>query len=363
MAVSRRETRIRWFRRSWRGFACASLLFLAPVWNASADNETRFFRIGTAPTGGSFFEIGAVLASAISSPVEGATCAGSGVCGVPGLVAVAQATRGSVENLQLVNSGQLESGFAQADIAALAYNGASDFGDSGPMRRLRAIGSMFPEALQIVVRSDSPIRSVEELAGKTIGVGDPGSATAINATVLLAAAGFAETDVVRKHLAPAQAAEAIEAGTLDAMIIAGSYPVPAVRELAAQTPVRLVPITGAVAAKLEAQYPFYGSAAIPAGTYRNVDSETQTLGFFALWVVRDDANEGLIYDIARAAWSDSAAVLYAGLDPIGRQITLANALKGMSLPLHPGAARFYRERGLPLEGLPTADPAEEAPSR
>jgi uncharacterized protein len=349
-------------RNCWRGLACASLLFIAPAWSASAETETRFFRIGTAATGGSFFEIGAVVAGAISSPVEGATCAVVGDCGVPGLVAVAQATQGSVENARFVNAGQIESGFVQADLAAMAYAGSGDFTDEGPMHRLRAIASLFPEALQIVVRVDSPIRSVDDLAGKIIAVGDQGSGTAANAKVLLAAAGFGENDVQRKYIRPAQAVEEMKAGTVDAMILAGSYPVPAIQELAAATPVRLVPVIGAVAAKLEAQYPFYGTTAIPAGTYRNVDTDTRTVGFFALWVVRDDADESLVHDVTRAAWSDNAAQLYVGLDPIGRQIKLANALKGMSLPLHPGAARFYREQGLSLEGLPKAD-QDEAPTR
>jgi TRAP transporter TAXI family solute receptor len=363
MAVSQRETRNWRLRSCWRGFACASLLFLAPQGSASADTETRFFRIGTAPTGGSFFEIGAVVASAISSPVEGTACARSGDCGVPGLVAVAQATQGSVENVRLVNAGQIESGFVQADLAATAYAGSGAFADDGPMRRLRAIASLFPEALQIVVRVDSPIRSVGDLGGKTVGVGDQGSGTAANATVLLAAAGFGEGDVVRKYIKPAQAAEAMEAGTLDAMIIAGSYPIPAIQELAATTAVRLVPVTGTVAAKLEVAYPLYSATAIPAGTYRNVDTDIQTVGFFALWVVRDDADEALVHDIARAAWSAGAKQLYAGLDPVGRQIRMANALRGMSLPLHPGAARFYREQGMSLQDVPAADPPGEAPTR
>jgi TRAP transporter TAXI family solute receptor len=362
MVVSQRETRNWWLRHCWRGFACASLLFLAPLWSASADIETRFFRIGTAPTGGTFFEIGAVVASAISSPVEGAACPSGGDCGVPGLVAVAQATQGSMENLRLVASGQIESGFVQADLAAMAYAGTGGFAEDGPQRRLRAIASLFPEALQIVVRVDSSIRSVADLAGKTVAVGDQGSGTAAIVGGLFTAAGFGDDDVVRKYVRPAQAAEEMKAGTVDAMILAGSYPVPAIQELAAAVPVRLVPVSGAVAARLEAQHQYFGSAVIPAGTYRNVDTDTGSVGFSALWIVRDDADEELIHDITRAAWSDAASQLYAGLDPIGRQIKLANALRGMALPLHPGAARFYREQGLPLEELPVADPSV-APSR
>jgi len=326
-----------------------------------ADTDTKFFRIGTAATGGSFFEIGAVVASAISSPVEGTACAHSGDCGVPGLVAVAQATQGSVDNARLVASGQIESGFVQADLAAMAYAGTGVFAEDGPAHRLRAIASLFPEAIHIVVPIDSPIRSVSDLAGKRIAVGDQSSGTAANARLLLAAAGFDETDVMRKFLRPAQAAEELKAGTIDAMILAGSYPVPAIQELAAATPIRLVPVVGSVAEKLDAQYAFYGAATIPAGVYRNVDTDTKTVGFYALWVVRDDADEGLVHDIVRAAWSDGAAQLYTGLDPIGRQIKLANSLKGISLPLHPGAARFYREQGLSLDGLPSTP--DEAPSR
>jgi uncharacterized protein len=348
-------------RTGWRGFACASLLFIAWVSSATADTDTRFFRIGTAATGGSFFEIGAVVASAISSPVEGAPCARAGDCGVPGLVAVAQATQGSVDNIRLVATGQLESGFAQADLAAMAYAGNGAFADDPPSRHLRAIASLFPEAMHIVVRVDSPIRSVSDLAGKTVAVGAPGSGTAANAKVLFAAAGLGEGDVVRKYLRPPQAAEEMLAGTLDALILVGGYPVPAIQELAIATPIRLVPVTGSVAEKLQSQYALYDTATIPAGLYRNVDTDIATVGFFALWVVRDDADEGLVHDITRATWSEGAAQLYAGLDPIGRQIKLTNALKGLPVPLHPGAARFYREQGLSLEGL--LNPSDEAPSR
>lgn len=339
------------------------MLFFALLWTAAAQTESRFFRIGTAAIGGSFFQIGAVVASAISSPVEGTACAPSGGCGVPGLVAVAQATQGSVENLRLIHAGQIESGFAQGNLAALAYAGGGAFSGDGPMRRLRAIASLFPEALHIVVPVDSPIRSVAGLVGKTVAVGDQGSGSAANARVLLAAAGIGEDEIVQKYLRPPQAADELKAGTVDAMILAGSYPVPAIQELAAAMPVRLVPISGNLATKLLAQYPFYDLGAIPAGTYRNVDTDTPTIGFFALWVVRDDADPALVHDIARAIWSAGAAQLFAGLDPTGKQIKLANALRGMSLPLHPGAAQFYREQGLSLAGLPVADQTEEAPTR
>lgn len=267
---------------------------------------------------------------------------------------MAQATQGSVENLRLINAKQLESGFAQADLAAMAFVGSGIFAEEGPMPRLRAIASLVPEALHVVVRVESPIRSIADLAGKTVAVGEAGSGTAANAAVLLAAAGLQGDDVTRKNLRPTQAAEEMKAGTLDALILAGIQPVPAIQELAATLPVRLVQVTDGVAAKLESEYVSYMPTTIPAGTYRNVDIDTESIGFYALWVVDGDLAPDLIYNVTRAVWSDGAAKLFAG-SAIGKQIKFADALKGVSLPLHPGAARFYREKGLALDKLPGAD--------
>src|SRR5438874_5315572 len=182
MAVSPRETGVVWHR--WRGLVCAILFFAAWLCVAALAQEPRFFRIGTAATGGSFFEVGGLVASAISGPAAGPPCERGGSCGVRGLVAVAQATPGSIENLRLVNSGQLESGFAQADLAGWAYTGANIFAEAGQLRQLRAIAGLFPEAAHLVVRADSPIRSLADLAGKSVAVGEAGSGSAADAAVV-----------------------------------------------------------------------------------------------------------------------------------------------------------------------------------
>src|SRR5437667_10757250 len=205
MTVSPRETRVIW--HIWRGLVCASLFFATLLGAAALAEEPRFFRIGTAATGGSFFEIGGMVASAISNPAVGPPCGRGGSCGVRGLVAVAQATPGSIENLRLINSGQIESGFAQADLAGWAYNGDNVFAEGGPQRRLRSIASLFPEAAHLVVLADSPINSLADLKGKTISVGEAGSGSAADAAVLLAAAGFGEDDPTRRYRRPGPAAE------------------------------------------------------------------------------------------------------------------------------------------------------------
>jgi uncharacterized protein len=356
MAVSPRETRVGW--HGWRGLVCASLFFATPLGAAAQAQEPRFFRIGTAATGGSFFEIGGLVAGAISSPADGPSCGHGGGCGVAGLVAVAEATPGSVENLRLINAGQLESGFAQADLAGWAYAGVKAFAEGGPLRRLRAIASLFPEAAHLVVRADGPIHSVADLKGKIVSLGIAGSGSAADAGVLLAAAGLSENDVTRKYLRPGPAAEALKDGTLDAFLLVGGYPVPAIRELAAAVPIRLVPIEGKIVDTLKKDFAFYYSTEIPGGDYPGVDSATPSLGFSALWVVNADIDPDLVYAITQALWHPATARLLAARDPVGNRIRLDRALDGLSVPLHPGAARFYRETGMEVPEV-AGEPVEQ----
>ncbi|MGC2415184.1 MAG: TAXI family TRAP transporter solute-binding subunit [Stellaceae bacterium] len=339
---------------SWRGLVCASLFFAALLGAAVMAQEPRFFRIGTAATGGSFFEIGGLVAGAISSPADGPPCGRGGSCGVRGLVAVAQATPGSIENLRLINSGQLDSGFAQADLAGWAYSGVNVFAEGGPLRRLRTIASLFPEATHLVVRAESTIQSLADLAGKSVSLGDAGSGTAADAAVLLAAAGLGENDVSRKYLRPGPAAEKLKDGSLDALFLVGGYPIPAIRDLAADIPLRLIPIEGKIIDALRADFNFYNLTVIPAHSYPGIDVDTPSLGFSALWLVNADIDSDLVYAITQSLWHPATARLLTARDPIGNRILFYRALDGLSVPLHAGAARFYRDAGLKVDRVPTA---------
>ena len=352
---------VAWRTICWRGVVRAGFVFAALLGTAAAD-DARFFRIGTAATAGSFFEIGGIIASAVSSPPGTPACPRPGNCGVPGLVAVAQTTQGSLDNLRLINGGQIESGFAQADLAGWAYNGNNLFAEAGPLRKLRAIASLFPEAAQLVVRADSPIQTLFDLKGKTISLGELGSGTAADAAVILSAAGFTEDDLKRKFLRPGPAAEELKGGSIDAFFLVGGYPVPAIRDLAASTPIRLVPIEGAVVDSLAKDFAFYRRTEIPAGSYPGIDSGTPSLGFSALWLVNADIDPDLVYAITQSLWHPATARLFASLDPIGNRIRLDRALDGLSVPLHPGAARFYREQGMPVDNTP-ALPSEASQTK
>ena len=335
----------------WCGPGAAAIVVLGLLLGSVSPSaqEEQFFRIGAAATSGTFFEIGGVIASAISKPAGSPPCEHGGNCGVPGLVAVTQATQGSVDNLRMVAAGQIESGIAQSDIVSWAYAGTGIFAAAGPLKNLRAIANLFPESLQLVVRDDSAIRTLADLRGKRVSLGQPASGTLADARVVLAAAGLTEKDMMAEYLRPGVAAANVKDGTLDGFFVIGGVPVPAIRDLAAETPVRLIPVDGDVFAKMRESSASYRRSVIPSATYPGISVEIPSIGFDALWIVSADAPEDLIYAITKALWNDATQRLLEARDPLGRQVRLKDALDGLAVPLHPGARRFYSEAGLPVD--------------
>jgi TRAP transporter TAXI family solute receptor len=309
-------------------------------------DEPRFFRIGTAGTTGTYFQIGGILASAISSPSGSPNCQRGGNCGVPGLIAVAQATQGSVENIGLIGRGQLESALAQANIASWAYHGTAIFKSKGAMTNLRAIAALFPESIHLVVLKDSPINSLRDLKGKRVGLGEKESGTLADARIVLEAAGLSERDLKPDYSRLGEAAAGIREKTLDAFFLVGGYPIPAIAELAATTPIRLVAIGDETIDKLKKRYPFFTRATIPVDAYPGLDGETPTLGLNALWIVAASVPDQLVYEITKSLWSEPTRKFLTTRHIIGRRIAPERALEGIDIPLHPGAERYYRENFL-----------------
>jgi uncharacterized protein len=358
IAVSLGETMLTVFGFHCRGPVGLAVVVFCLLWRTipASAQEARFFRIGAAATAGSFFEIGGVLAAAISKPAGSLPCEQGGSCGVPGLVAVAQATQGSVENLRMVASDQIESGIAQSDIVSWAFAGTGVFADAGPIKKLRAIASLFPESLHVVVRGAGPVETLADLKGKRISLGQTGSGTLADARIVLGAIGLTEQDLLPEYLRSGTAAADISDGSLEGFFLIGGVPIPAVRALAATTPIRLILIPDAVLSQMR-QHGAYDRSVIPPDTYPGVGTETATVGFHALWIVSSDASDDLIFAITKALWSEGTQRLLDAHDPIGKNVRLEHALDGLSVPLHPGAMRFYREAGLPVEdGGPPREP-------
>jgi TRAP transporter TAXI family solute receptor len=334
-----------------RGPGAIAIFIFGLLWEIgySGAQETRFFRIGAAATSGTFFELGGVIASAISKPDGSPPCEHGGNCGVAGLVAVTEATQGSVENLRMIGAGQIESGIAQSDIVSWAYSGTGIFTADGPITNLRMIASLFPESLQLVVRADSSIRTLADLRGAHVSLGQTGSGTLADARVVLEAVGLSEKDLTGEYLRPGAAAAEVREGKLDGFFLIGGTPVPAIRELATAVPVRLIPVDDDVLARMRENSTSYRRSVIPAGTYPGIDEETPSVGFEAVWVVSADASDELIYEITKALWNDATRRLLDAHNPIGKQVRIEHTLDAAPAPLHPGAKRYYREAGLNVD--------------
>ena len=337
----------------------AAMALAAPV-SAAPEPAPRFFRIAAASTTGTYFVIGAEIANAISKPPGARDCAHGGSCGVAGLVAVAQATQGSIENALLVGSGQVEAAFIAADIARWAYSGRSPqvrscrgapesgtalLAKSGAINNLRAIAALFPEGVHLVARADAKIKTLADLKGKRVAMGEPSSGTLAEARLVLEAAGLSECRLKPQYLRLSEAAAQLERGTLDAFFVTGGDPVPAISDVASMIPVRLVPVIGTARTKLERQFGL-SAMTIPGATYPGIDADIQTVGTTALFVVSADAPDELVYEITKALWQDATRRILDNGHPAGRRIRFENALKGITIPLHPGALRYYKEAGL-----------------
>ncbi len=328
-----------------RILAAAAVLAVAGASGLVAAQEMKFFRIGTGGTGGTYYPIGGLIAHAISNPPGSRSCDKGGSCGVPGLVAIAQSANGSVANVNAIKSGALESGFSQSDVAFWAYTGTGIYADKGKVESLRAIANLYPESIQLVARKGAGIKSVKDLKGKRVSLDEPGSGTLVDARIILEAYGLSEKDVVADFIKPTPAIDKIKDGQLDAFFIVAGYPTGAVAELASSAGAELVAIDGPEAEAIVKKYGFFAAQSIPAGVYEGI-GETKTISVGAQWVVGAGVDEDLVYEITKAVWNEKSRKLLDNGHAKGKAITLESALDGVGIPLHPGAARFYKEAGI-----------------
>lgn len=331
-------------RLLWTAGAAAACLIgggAAPRARAQ-DDEARFFRIGTGPTTGNYFSIGGIIANAISNPPGSRPCDKGGSCGVPGLIAIAQTTQGSVQNIELIADQTLESGLCQSDVAYWAYSGSGMYAGGKPFDGLRAIANLYQESLHIVVRADSKIDAIGNLRGKRISLGGRGSGTRATATLVLGAYGVGERRFYGQQLTIEKACAQLRDGKIDAIFFVGGPPVPALVDLAQTTPVRLLSVLGDDGSTLRSAYPFLTVDIIPENSYGQ-NPATVTVGIGTYWLVLAELEDNLVHDITAALWHPATRKLLDQGSPLGRRIRLEQALVGLPLPVHAGAERFYSE--------------------
>ncbi len=308
------------------------------------ENNIRYFRIGTGATGGTYYPIGTVLANAISNPPGSRPCDRGGACGVPGLIATAQTTQGSVQNLEELMLGRFDAAFTQADVAYWAYRSEMIYQGKKPFADLRLIATLYPETVHLVVRREAGIAAVGDLKGKRVSLGEAGSGTLVHARIVLEAHGLAADDLDSVYLRIGESADAVRQGKLDAFVFTGGVPVSAVSALAGASEIALLPVAGAPVEPLRRRFPYFNPARISGAEYKGV-VDTPTLAVNTLWVVDAKADAELVYGITKALWHPNTKTLLEKGHPAGKHITLERAAESSPIPFHPGAERYYREIG------------------
>lgn len=314
---------------------------------AAADQANlRYLRISTGYAAGSSFRVGMAIATAISSPPGSRACDNGGSCGVPGLVAVAQTSEGSVANIAAVAGGQVDTGIAQSDLVWSAVNGQGIYFQRARFANLRVIANLYQESLHLVVRRGAGIEKVGDLAGKRVSLDRPGSGIRFNAEQILNAFGVRLTQIRIVEADPGDAYNLFAAGELDALFVIGAAPVQAVSDLVASGNATLVSLSGTGAANAIRRHRFYSRDVLPPNTYGAGIGEVETLSVGAQWVISEAADEGLVYAITKALWQPRNRPMLDAGNERGRLIRPNTALYGVSTPLHPGALRYYRESGV-----------------
>ena len=311
---------------------------------ADASSGRISFQIATGSTEGIYFPVGQAMAGLISHPPGVGRCETATVCGPSNVILSARTSQGAADNLRAVNQGLVDSGLAQGDTTAAAVAGRGAFRRTGKLSHLRVIAALFSEEAQLVVAADSGIQTVQDLRGKRVMLGSAGSGALERSHQILTAFHVPWWRV--KAISPDQGdpAQLLLQHKLDAYFVVSGVPLDSVTALIRAHAARLVPIDGAGRDQLIRTVPQLFPAVIAAGTYPG-QGAVETVATRAWWVTRDNESDGLVYGITRALFNPANRGQLAASHPAARDISLAYAADNPPAPIHPGAARFYREMG------------------
>ena len=288
-----------------------------------------FINVLTGGTSGVYYPIGVALSQLYSNGIEGSKTS-------------VQATKASVENLNLLQAGRGELAFALGDSVADAWNGVEDAGFKAPLKKIRAIAGTYPNYIQIVANAESGIKTLEDLKGKRISVGAPKSGTELNARAIFEAAGLTYKDMGKVEFLPyAESVELIKNRQLDATLQSSGLGMAAIRDLASTMKISFVAIPAEVTAKIDNAA--YEAATIPAGTYDGQDADVPTVAITNILVTHEGVSDEVAYQMTKLMFDNLGRLGTA--HSAAKDIKLETATKNLPIPLHPGAERFYKEAG------------------
>lgn len=308
--------------------AMALVLTLAACSSSGSGKMT----MGTGGTSGTYYAFGGVLGQYIKNHA--------------GIDVTIVSTDGSKANIESIAAGDYQLGLVQSDVMAYAWEGTRSFESNGKVDSFRVVAGLYAEAVQLITM-DPEIKSVADLAGKSVSIGAPSSGVYFNAVDILAAAGLTEADIKPQYQSFADSTDALKDGKIDAAFIVAGAPTAAITELCTTNSAYLIPIDGAIADTLMADCPFYTAYTIPAGTYSGQDTDVTTVTVKATLIVSASASEDSVYNLTKAIFDNADAI--AAENGKGAELSVGNATSGMSAPFHAGAAKYFAEKGVTVE--------------
>ena len=319
--------------------ALVSLLAMGSVAQAQ---DMKFFRIGTGGTGGTYYPIGGLIANAISNPPGSRPCDKGGSCGVPGLVAIAVSTTASVFNANAIQAGSLDAGLEGAQTVVQSYKGEGKFVNN-KKDKIRVIANLYPESMHLVLKKGTKLNSLKDLNGMKVGVAAAGSGTQVSVRMILK---HYDIKADEYELNVGQSAQRLADGQIDAFFYAAGTPLSSLIQLGSTKGFDLYSFSADEQKTINKIIPYYVEDVIEAGVYENIGYNVSTVAVNGQLITSIDQPADLIYDITKALWNDNTRKLLDKGHPKGKAIQKATALKGVLIPLHPGAERFYKEAGL-----------------
>ena len=306
---------------------CVTVLFLmgAVASGYAADNLV----LATGGTAGTYYPFGGALAKIWNSKIKD-------------MNVTAQTSGASGENVRLINKKEVELALVQSDTLDFAFNATEAFKE--PLKGMSTIAVLYPEIIQVVVAAAGPIKSIADLKGKKVGVGAPGSGTEANFRQLLDAYGLKKEDVNAQFLSFSESAEAYKDKHIDAFIVTAGIPNAGIMDVATQNEIRILNIPADVAAKLAQKYPFLAAVKVPANTYKGQTAEVSTVAVNAVLIVGNSLSEAMVYNLTKALFENQVEL--ASAHAKGKELNIKTAVTGVSIPFHPGAVKYYKEKGM-----------------
>ena len=307
---------------------------VAAAFMAPAAFAQEYITIGTGGVTGVYYPTGGAICRLVNKgrKEHGFKCA-------------VESTGGSVYNINTIREGELQFGVAQSDWQYHAFNGSSKFEEAGPFEGLRAVFSVHPEPFTVVARADAGISTFDDLKGKRVNIGNPGSGQRGTMEVLMEAKGWGMEDfALATELKAAEQSAALCDNQIDAMIYTVGHPSGSIQEATTACDSVLVTVDGEAVEKLVGDNSFYRTATIPGGMYRGSDNDTNTFGVGATFVTSADVSDDAVYAVVSSVFEnfDAFKKLHPAFANLKPEEMIAD---GLSAPLHPGAAKYYKEKG------------------